>query len=395
MVCREPSFIVLGIEGKQSGVSNFWRQSGSFRTLKMGRGAGTAVKVSQTAGRLEKVRIGINGFGRFGRLVARVALERDDIELVVVNDPFISTDYMAYMFAYDSVHGQKCAMADIYAQDAHTVSFAGKKVAVYGQKDLAKIPWGKHRVDYVVECTGNYTDKDRAAAHLKGGAKKVIITGYSKDAPTFIVGVNERDYRPEHNVVSMAGCTTNCMIPLMKVLHDRFGVAEAQMTTVHSLTAITKSLEGPSLKDWRSGAVAGFNLIPSSTTASKAIGRLIPTLNGKIRSQAFRIPTPDASLVDLTVRFYRRVPYEEICAAIREEAEGKMKDILGYSDDDPVSSEFVGDSRSGIFDAKAGFAMADNFVKLVAWYDNEWGYSHRVVDLIVHMSSVQHSRYHF
>ncbi|KAG0582089.1 hypothetical protein KC19_3G033200 [Ceratodon purpureus] len=358
----------------------------------MGRGAGAAAKLLPAG--TGKVRIGINGFGRFGRLVARVALDRDDIELVAVNDPFTSTDYMAYMFTYDTVHGQKCK-ADIYAQDAHTLSFAGKKVAVYGHKDLSKIPWSKHRVDYVVECTGNYTDKERAAAHLKGGAKKVIITGFSKDAPTFVMGVNERDYRPEHNVVAMASCTTNCMAPLVKVLHDRFGVGEALMTTVHSLTATNKSLDGPSLKDWRSGPAAGFNLIPSSTTASKAIGRLIPTLNGKVRSMAFRVPTPDASLVDLTVRLNRRVSYEDICGAIREEAEGKMKGILGYSDEDPVSSEFIGDSRSSIFDAKAGFALADNFVKLVAWYDNEWGYSHRVVDLIMHMSSVQHSRYHF
>ncbi|XP_073385258.1 glyceraldehyde-3-phosphate dehydrogenase, cytosolic isoform X1 [Physcomitrium patens] len=356
----------------------------------MGRGTKTP-----PASPKEKLRIGINGFGRFGRLVARVALESDDVELVAVNDPFISTDYMAYMFTFDTVHGQKLAKSDIYAQDSHTLSFAGKKVAVYGQKDLAKIPWSKHRADYVVECTGNYTDKDRASAHLKGGAKKVIITGFSKDAPTFVVGVNEREYRPEHNVVSMGGCTTNCMTPLMKVLHERFGVAEALMTTVHSLTATKKSLDGPSLKEWRSGAAAGFNLIPSSTTASKAIGRLIPTLNGKVRSIAFRVPTPDASLVDLTVKLNRRVPYEEICAAIREEADGKMKGILGYNDNDPASCEFIGDSRSSIFDSKAGFALAENFVKLVAWYDNEWGYSHRVLDLIMHMSSVQHSRYHF
>ncbi|KAG0555475.1 hypothetical protein KC19_12G171900 [Ceratodon purpureus] len=304
---------------------------------------------------------------------------------------------MAYMFTYDTVHGHKCGKGEIYAQDANTLSFAGKKVAVYGHKDLAKIPWSKHRADYVVECTGNYTDKDRAAAHLKGGAKKVIITGFSKDAPTFVVGVNEKDYRPEHNVVAMASCTTNCMTPLVKVLHDRFGVAEALMTTVHSLTATkTQTLEGPSLKDWRSGAPAGFNLIPSSTTASKAVDRLIPSLKGKIRSVAFRVPTPDASLVDLTIRLNKRASYEDICGAVREEAEGKMKGVLGYSDDDLVkSSEFIGDSRSCIFDAKAGFALAENFVKIVAWYDNEWGYSHRVVDLIMHMSSVQHSRYHF
>jgi glyceraldehyde 3-phosphate dehydrogenase len=363
----------------------------------MGKGVGAGVTAAQSVvtAPQAKIRIGINGFGRFGRLVARVALERDDIELVAVNDPFISTDYMAYMLTYDTVHGHNCSEADIYAQDSHTLSFDGKKVVVYGHKDLAKIPWSKHRADYVVECTGNYTDKGRAAAHLKGGAKKVIITGFSKDAPTFVVGVNERDYRPEHNVVAMASCTTNCMTPLIKVLHDRFGVAEALMTTVHSLTATKKSVAGPSLKFWRSGAAAGFNLIPSSTTASQAVGRLIPSLHGKIRSRAFRVPTPDASLVDLTVRLNRRVSYEDVCGAIREEAEGKMKGVLGYCEEDPMSSEFVGDSRSSVFDAKAGFSMQDNFVKIVAWYDNEWGYSHRVIDLIKHMSSVKHSRYHF
>jgi len=323
-------------------------------------GRGPAAKIAPT-----KVRIGINGFGRFGRLVARVALERDDIELVAVNDPFISTDYMAYMFKYDSAHGQM-KKAEIYAQDLNTLSFGGKKVAVYGHKDLSKIPWGKHRADYVVECTGNYTEKERAAVHLKGGAKKVIITGFSKDAPMFVMGVNERDYKPEHNVVAMASCTTNCLTPLMKVLHERFGIAEAQMTTVHSLTATKTSKDAPSLTDWRGGVSTGFDVIPSSTSATKAIGKLLPGLNGKVRGVAYRVPTPDVSLVDLNVRFNRRVPYEEICEAIREESEGKLKGILGYTEDDHISTDFIGDTRSSIFEAKAGLALSDNFVNLVS-----------------------------
>lgn len=350
----------------------------------MGRGA--AAKLVP-----EKIRIGINGFGRFGRLVARVALERNDIELVAVNDPFISTDYMAYMFKYDTVHG-RMTKTDIYAEDEETLRFGDKQVTVLRCKELSEIPWSEHRVDYVVECTGNYTTKERAAEHLKGGAKKVIITGFSKDAPMFVMGVNEREYRPEYNVVAMASCTTNCLTPLVKVLHDRFGVLEGVMTTVHSLTATQKFLDGPSLKDWRGGCA---NIIASSTSATKAIGRLIPCMDGRLRGVAFRVPTADASLIDLVVKLDREVSYERVCEAIKEEAEGQLKGILGYTEDDDSSASFVGDSRSSILDAKAGLSLGNGFVKLVAWFDNEWGYSHRVVDLIVHMASMQHSPFFF
>ncbi|KAG0599824.1 hypothetical protein M758_12G181300 [Ceratodon purpureus] len=318
----------------------------------------------------QKIRIGINGFGRFGRLVARVALERDDIELVAVNDPFVSTDYMAYMFKYDTVHGRK-TKSDIYAEDEETLTFDGKKVTVFKHKELSEIPWSEHGVDYVVECTGNYTTKERAAEHLKGGAKKVIITGFSKDAPMFVMGVNECEYRPEYNVVAMASCTTNCLTPLVKVLHERFGVVEGVMTTVHSLTATQKLLDGPSLRDWRGGCA---NIIASSTSATKAIGRLIPCMDGRIRGMAFRVPTPDASLMDLVVKLDQRVSYEQVCEAIREEAEGPLKGILGYTELDCASTDFIGDSRSSILDAKAGLALDNGFLKFVAWFDNEWGY---------------------
>ncbi|KAG0582038.1 hypothetical protein KC19_3G028700 [Ceratodon purpureus] len=350
----------------------------------MGRGASAKIVP-------EKIRIGINGFGRFGRLVARVALERDDIELVAVNDPFISTDYMAYMFKYDTVHG-RTTKTDIYAEDEQTLCFDEKKVTVFGYKELSEIPWSEHCVDYVVECTGNYTTKDRAGEHLKGGAKKVIITGFSKDTPMFVMGVNESEYRPEYNVVAMASCTTNCLTPLVKVLHDRFGVLEGVMTTVHSLTATEKYLSGPSLKDWRSGCA---NIIASSTSATKAIGRLIPCMDGKIRGMAFRVPTADASLIELVVKLDQHVSYEHVCEAIKEEAEGQLKGILGYTEEDAPSNDFIGDSRSSILDAKAGVALGNGFLKLVAWFDNEWGYSHRVIDLIVHMASMQHSPFYF
>ncbi|XP_024363295.1 glyceraldehyde-3-phosphate dehydrogenase, cytosolic isoform X2 [Physcomitrium patens] len=339
----------------------------------------------------EKVRIGINGFGRFGRLVARVALERNDIELVAVNDPFISTDYMAHMFKYDTVHG-RMTEADIYAEDEQTFSFSGKKVAILGFKELSEIPWGEHGVDFVVECTGNYSMKDQAAEHLKGGAKKVIITGFSKDAPMFVVGVNECDYRSEYNVVSMASSTTNCLTPLVKVLNDKFGVVEGVMTTVHSLTATEKLLDRPSRKDLRDGCA---NIIASTTSATKAIGRLIPRMNGKIKGMAFRVPTADASLIDVAFKLDQCVSYEQVCEAIKEEAEGSLKGILGYTEEDAASTDFIGDSRSCILDAKAGLSLGNGYFKLMAWFDNEWGYSHRVVEFIIHMALMQRTPSHF
>ncbi|XP_043705890.1 glyceraldehyde-3-phosphate dehydrogenase, cytosolic [Telopea speciosissima] len=335
-----------------------------------------------------KIKIGINGFGRIGRLVARVALQRDDIELVAVNDPFITTDYMTYMFKYDSVHGQ-WKHHDIKVKDSKTLLFGEKPVTVFGVRNPEEIPWGESGAEFVVESTGVFTDKDKAAAHLKGGAKKVIISAPSKDAPMFVVGVNENEYKSDIDIVSNASCTTNCLAPLAKVINDRFGIVEGLMTTVHSITATQKTVDGPSSKDWRGGRAASFNIIPSSTGAAKAVGKVLPQLNGKLTGMAFRVPTVDVSVVDLTVRLEKGASYEKIKAAIKEESEGKLKGILGYTEDDVVSTDFIGDSRSSIFDAKAGIALNDNFVKLVAWYDNEWGYSSRVVDLIVHMAQTK------
>ncbi|KAF3435025.1 hypothetical protein FNV43_RR22112 [Rhamnella rubrinervis] len=335
-----------------------------------------------------KIKIGINGFGRIGRLVARVALQRDDVELVAVNDPFITTDYMTYMFKYDSVHGQ-WKHHEITVKDSKTLLFGDKPVAVFGARNPEEIPWGEAGAEYVVESTGVFTDKDKAAAHLKGGAKKVIISAPSKDAPMFVVGVNEKEYNKELDIVSNASCTTNCLAPLAKVIHNKFGIVEGLMTTVHSITATQKTVDGPSMKDWRGGRAASFNIIPSSTGAAKAVGKVLPALNGKLTGMSFRVPTVDVSVVDLTVRLDKKASYDDIKAAIKEASEGDMKGILGYTEDDVVSTDFVGDNRSSIFDAKAGIALNDNFVKLVSWYDNEWGYSSRVVDLIRHIASVQ------
>nr|AFK35824.1 unknown [Medicago truncatula] len=332
-----------------------------------------------------KIKIGINGFGGIGRLVARVALKRDDVELVAVNDPFITTDYMTYMFKYDSVHGQ-WKNDELTVKDSKTLLFGEKPVTVFAHRNPEEIPWASTGADIIVESTGVFTDKDKAAAHLKGGAKKVIISAPSKDAPMFVVGVNEKEYKPEFDIISNASCTTNCLAPLAKVINDRFGIVEGLMTTVHSITATQKTVDGPSAKDWRGGRAASFNIIPSSTGAAKAVGKVLPALNGKLTGMAFRVPTVDVSVVDLTVRLEKPATYDQIKAAIKEESEGNLKGILGYTEDDVVSTDFIGDTRSSIFDAKAGIALNDNFVKLVSWYDNELGYSTRVVDLIVHIA---------
>nr|ACX30668.1 glyceraldehyde-3-phosphate dehydrogenase [Tamarix hispida] len=336
----------------------------------------------------KKTKIRINGFGRIGRLVARVALQRDDIELVAVNDPFISTDYMKYMFKYDSVRGQ-WKHGEIKVHDEKTLLFGEKAVTVFGIRNPEEIPWGETCAEYVVESTGVFTEKAKAAAHLKGGAKKVVISAPSKDAPMFVVGVNEKEYSNELDVVSNASCTTNCLAPLAKVINDRFGIVEGLMTTVHSITATQKTVDGPSMKDWRGGRAASFNIIPSSTGAAKAVGKVLPALNGKLTGMSFRVPTVDVSVVDLTVRLEKAATYFDIKAAIKEEFEGNLKGVLGYTEEDLVFTDFIGDSRSSIFDAKAGIALNGNFVKLVSWYDNEWGYSSRVIDLIAHIASVQ------
>lgn len=331
-------------------------------------------------------KVGINGFGRIGRLVLRVALSRDDIEVVAVNDPFIDSKYMGYMFKYDSTHG--IYKDEIKVVDEGTLEIGGHRIKVFGKRDPAEIPWGDAGVDYVVEASGVFTTTEKASAHLKGGAKKVIISAPSADAPMFVMGVNEEAYRPEMQIVSNASCTTNCLAPLAKIVHQEFGILEGLMTTVHATTATQKTVDGPSGKDWRGGRGAGQNIIPSSTGAAKAVGKVLPELNGKLTGMSFRVPTPNVSVVDLTCRFDKGASYDEVKAAVKFASEGPMKGIMGYTEDDVVSTDFIGDARSSIFDAKAGIALNKNFVKLIAWYDNEMGYSHRIVDLISHIALV-------
>jgi len=328
-------------------------------------------------------KIGINGFGRIGRLVLRAAVAKG-ATVVAVNDPFISLDYMVYMFKYDSTHGQ---FKGEVKEDGQFLYVNGNKITVFNEKDPAAINWGAAGAEYVVESTGVFTTTEKALSHTKGGAKKVIISAPSADAPMFVMGVNHEKYEPSLQVVSNASCTTNCLAPVAKVINDNFGLVEGLMTTVHAVTATQKTVDGPSGKDWRGGRGAGQNIIPSSTGAAKAVGKVIPELNGKLTGMAFRVPTPDVSVVDLTVRLAKEATYQQICDAIKAAAEGPMQGILGYTDEDLVSSDFYGDARSSIFDAKAGIQMSPTFVKLVSWYDNEMGYSNRVIDLITYMQS--------
>ncbi|XP_050223809.1 glyceraldehyde-3-phosphate dehydrogenase GAPCP1, chloroplastic-like [Mercurialis annua] len=333
-----------------------------------------------------KTKIGINGFGRIGRLVLRIATSRDDIDVVAVNDPFIDTKYMAYMLKYDSTHG--LFKGNIEVVDESTLEINGKQIKVSSKRDPSEIPWGNFGAEYVVESSGVFTTIDKALAHKKGGAKKVIISAPSADAPMFVMGVNEKTYKPNMDIVSNASCTTNCLAPLAKVVHEEFGILEGLMTTVHATTATQKTVDGPSMKDWRGGRGAGQNIIPSSTGAAKAVGKVLPDLNGKLTGMAFRVPTPNVSVVDLTCRLEKSASYEDVKAAVKYASEGPLKGILGYTDEDVVSNDFVGDSRSSIFDAKAGIGLSTSFMKLVTWYDNEWGYSNRVLDLIEHMALV-------
>ncbi|KAK0189631.1 glyceraldehyde 3-phosphate dehydrogenase [Armillaria mellea] len=327
------------------------------------------------------VKVGINGFGRIGRIVLRNALQVPDIEVVAVNDPFIDLDYMVYMFKYDSVHGRFKGTVEV--KDGKLI-IEGKPITVFGERDPAAIPWGSVGADYVVESTGVFTTIDKASAHLKGGAKKVVISAPSADAPMFVVGVNLDAYDPSYKVISNASCTTNCLAPLAKVIHDKFGIVEALMSTIHATTATQKTVDGPSNKDWRGGRGVNNNIIPSSTGAAKAVGKVIPSLNGKLTGLAFRVPTSDVSVVDLVARIEKEASYDEIKAAIKEAASsGPLKGIIEYTEDAVVSTDFVGHSASSIFDAKAGIQLNKNFVKLVSWYDNEWGYSRRVCDLLV------------
>ena len=334
------------------------------------------------------VKIGINGFGRIGRLVFRAAVEQPDkYEIVGINDPFVSLDYMVYMTKYDSIHGR---FKGEVRTEGDSLVVNGRKVAVYGCMDPKEIPWSECGAEYIVESTGVFTSGEKAAAHLAAGAKKVVISAPAKDkeTPTFVMGVNEDTYTKEMTVVSNASCTTNCLAPLAKVIHDTFGIEEGLMTTVHSTTATQKTVDGPSKKDWRGGRAANGNIIPSPTGAAKAVGKVIPELNGKLTGMSMRVPTLDVSVVDLTVELKNPATYEEICAAVKEASEGRMKGILGYTNEDVVSSDFIGDPRTSIFDEKAGIMLNPRFVKLVAWYDNEWGYSNKVLDLIGHMAKV-------
>ncbi|GHV16451.1 glyceraldehyde-3-phosphate dehydrogenase [Clostridia bacterium] len=334
------------------------------------------------------IKIGINGFGRIGRLVFRAGLASDKYEFVGVNDPFMTPDYVAYMLKYDTVHGK--FKGDVSYDDS-SITVNGKKIAFFAEKDPANIPWGKVGAEYVVDATGIFHSKDKAQAHLNGGAKKVVYTGPSKDdTPMYVVGVNLDKYTSDQNFVSNASCTTNCLAPLAKVINDKFGIKEGLMTTVHATTGTQKTVDAPSNKDWRGGRAAAGNIIPSSTGAAKAVGKVLPELNGKLTGMSIRVPTLDVSVVDLTVNLVKPASYKEICAAVKEASEGELKGILGYTEDDVVSSDFIGDTRTSIFDAKAGIALTDSFVKLVSWYDNEIGYSNKVLDLISHMYSVDH-----
>lgn len=331
---------------------------------------------------MKKIKIGINGFGRIGRLVLRVCSNRNDVEVVAINDPFIDLEYSKYMFTHDTIHGKFegfCEVRDglLYVNN--------NGIAFYAEKEPNLIPWGKHDVDVVIEATGKFTKYEDAVKHLEGGAKKVIVSAPGKNMPMFVMGVNEKSYNGE-KVVSNASCTTNCLAPLTKVINDAFGIEEGLMTTVHSVTATQLTVDGPSKKDWRGGRAATYNIIPSSTGAAKAVGEVIPQLKGKLTGMSFRVPTLNVSVVDLTVRLSKPTTYEEIVKVIKKASDTDMKGILGWTDDAVVSSDFIGDSRTSIFDVNAGIMISPTFVKLVSWYDNEWGYSNKTVDLACHIA---------
>ena len=334
---------------------------------------------------MSKIKIGINGFGRIGRLVFRAAMAKDNVEIVGIND-LISVDYMAYMLRYDTMHGQ--FKGSIEVKDGALV-VNGHAIRVTAEKDPANLKWNEVGAEYVVESTGLFLTKEKAEAHIKAGAKRVVMSAPSKDdTPMFVMGVNNKTYAGQP-IVSNASCTTNCLAPIAKVLNDKFGMVEGLMTTVHSTTATQKTVDGPSMKDWRGGRAAAGNIIPSSTGAAKAVGKVIPALNGKLTGMSLRVPTLDVSVVDLTCTLAKDVTYDEICAAMKEASEGELKGILGYTEDAVVSSDFLGDARTSIFDAKAGIQLTPRFVKVVSWYDNEWGYSNKVLELIEYMHTVK------
>ncbi len=332
-------------------------------------------------------KIGINGFGRIGRFVFRASVKRDDIEVVAIND-LLPVDYMAYMLKYDTMHGRFDGTVD-FDMEKSLLIVNGKEIRVTACKNPAEIGWGAVGAEYVVESTGLFLTKEKAQAHIEAGAKYVVMSAPSKDdTPMFVCGVNHDKYVKGTQFVSNASCTTNCLAPITKVLNDKFGVVEGLMTTVHSTTATQKTVDGPSMKDWRGGRAASGNIIPSSTGAAKAVGKVIPELNGKLTGMSMRVPTLDVSVVDLTVNLAKPATYEEICAAMKEASEGELKGILGYTEDSVVSSDFLGCPLTSIFDAKAGIQLTPTFVKVVSWYDNEIGYSNKVLDLIAHMKKV-------
>ena len=335
------------------------------------------------------IKIGINGFGRIGRLVFRAAMAQPEtFDVVAVNDPFVDLEYMVYMTRYDTMHGQ--FNGTVEAKDGKFL-VNGKEVKVFDKMNPDEIPWGENGVEYVVESTGVFLTQEKAQAHIDAGAKKVVMSAPSKDStPMFVMGVNHNTYTSDMKFVSNASCTTNCLAPIAKVLNDAFGITDGLMTTVHSTTATQKTVDGVSMKDWRGGRAAAGNIIPSSTGAAKAVGKVIPELNGKLTGMSMRVPTLDVSVVDLTCNLAKPAKYEEICAAMKAASEGELKGILGYTDEAVVSSDFLGDTRTSIFDADAGIALTDTFVKVVSWYDNEIGYSNKVLELIKHMYSVDH-----
>ena len=332
-----------------------------------------------------KTKIGINGFGRIGRLVFRVALKRDDVEVVAVNDPFIAPDYAKYLLCHDTVHGTLDANVEVL-EDGLRID--GKFVKFYAELDVQNINWKEYGAEYIAEASGKFTTYEKAVMHINSGAKKVVVTAPGKEMPMFVMGVNNQKYSKDMNVVSNASCTTNCLAPLAKIINNNFGIAEGLMTTVHSYTATQLTVDGPSKKDWRGGRAAAQNIIPSSTGAAKAVGDVIPELKGKLTGMSFRVPTPDVSVVDLTVKLSKPTTYDQIKEVVKNACETDMKGIVAYTDEPVVSSDFIGDYHTCIFDAGAGIMLNDTFVKLVAWYDNEWGYSNKTVDLISYMASV-------
>ena len=330
-------------------------------------------------------RIGINGFGRIGRLVFRAALQNKNVEVVGINDLF-DAEYLAYMLKYDTVHGIFKGTLEVKASD---MTINGKKIRMTAEKEMANLKWNDVGADYVVESTGLFTTIDTAKGHLAAGAKKVVISAPSADAPMFVMGVNNQNYKKEMNIISNASCTTNCLAPVAKVLNDKWGIMEGLMTTCHAMTATQKTVDGPSKKDWRGGRAASCNIIPSSTGAAKAVGKVIPELNGKLTGMAFRVPVADVSVVDLTCKLSKPAKWDEIKKEMKRASLQELKGILGYTEDQVVSSDFIGDARTSIFDADAGIALNDTFVKVVSWYDNEWGYSSKVVDLIAYIDTVK------